>query len=182
MLFDYTNTLDLTCHQLGSDHASAVTKVALVQFWLIVACVYGNECTKETCCYINMRELGLNEANGGMRMSCGDAWVAWSILYKCYHLTPGPVLCLLLRVSSDYAQPITGQVTEVTCPVIGRAQPELTPIMLMCACATKHQCHFSLIPGWGLQSWYLPFRYFPRSSKSSKHCNGLGQDGSNSSA
>ena len=28
---------------------------------------------------------------------------------------------------SDYAQPITGQVTEVTWPVIGRAQPELTP-------------------------------------------------------
>ena len=33
--------------------------------------------------------------------------------------------CLLLGVSSDYAQPITGQVTEVTCPVIGRAQSEL---------------------------------------------------------
>ena len=32
----------------------------------------------------------------------------------------GPVFCLLLWVSSDYAQPITGQVTEVTCPVIGR--------------------------------------------------------------
>ena len=32
-----------------------------------------------------------------------------------------------LRVSSDYAQPITDQVTEVTCPVIGRSQPELTP-------------------------------------------------------
>ena len=30
-------------------------------------------------------------------------------------------------VSSDYAQPITGQVTEITCPVIDRAQPELTP-------------------------------------------------------
>ena len=28
---------------------------------------------------------------------------------------------LLLSVSSDYAQPITGQVTEVTCPVIGQA-------------------------------------------------------------
>ena len=40
---------------------------------------------------------------------------------------PWPVFCLLLGVSSDYAQPITGQVTEVTCPVIGRAQPELTP-------------------------------------------------------
>ena len=38
----------------------------------------------------------------------------------------GPVFCLFLKVSSDYAQPITGQVTEVTCPVIGRAQPELT--------------------------------------------------------
>ena len=30
-----------------------------------------------------------------------------------------PVFCLLLGVSSDYAQPITSQVTEVTCPVIG---------------------------------------------------------------
>ena len=40
---------------------------------------------------------------------------------------PGPHFCLLLRVGSDYAQPITGQVTEVTCPVIGQAQPELTP-------------------------------------------------------
>ena len=39
---------------------------------------------------------------------------------------PGPVFCLLLGVGSDYAQPITGQVTEVTCPVIGWAQPELT--------------------------------------------------------
>ena len=39
---------------------------------------------------------------------------------------PGPVFCPLLGVSSDYAQPITGQVTEVTCPVIGQAQPELT--------------------------------------------------------
>ena len=38
-----------------------------------------------------------------------------------------PRFCLLLGVSSDYAQLITGQVTEVTCPVIGRAQPELTP-------------------------------------------------------
>ena len=40
---------------------------------------------------------------------------------------PGLVFCLLLGVSSDYAQPITGQVNEVTCPVIGQAQPELTP-------------------------------------------------------
>ena len=33
---------------------------------------------------------------------------------------------LLIGVSSDYAQPITCQVTEVSCPMIGRAQPELT--------------------------------------------------------
>ena len=45
-----------------------------------------------------------------------------------FWMTPsGPVFCLLLGVSSDCAQPITGQVTEVTCPVIGRAQPELIP-------------------------------------------------------
>ena len=43
--------------------------------------------------------------------------------YKC----PGPIFCPLLGAISVHAQPITGQVTEVTCPVIGRAQPELTP-------------------------------------------------------
>ena len=41
------------------------------------------------------------------------------------HSWPRPVFCLLLEVSSNYAQPITGQVTEVTCPVIRGAQPEL---------------------------------------------------------
>ena len=40
---------------------------------------------------------------------------------------PGPVFCLSLGVSSDYAQPIAGRVTEVTCLVIDQAQPELTP-------------------------------------------------------
>ena len=39
----------------------------------------------------------------------------------------GPVFCILLSVSSDCAQPITGQVTLVTWPVIGCAQSELTP-------------------------------------------------------
>ena len=39
----------------------------------------------------------------------------------------GPISCLLLGISSDYARPITGQVTEVTWPVIGWAQPEFTP-------------------------------------------------------
>ena len=43
---------------------------------------------------------------------------------KCF---PGPYVFLLLEVSPDYAQPITGQVTEVTWPVIGQAQPEHTP-------------------------------------------------------
>ena len=38
----------------------------------------------------------------------------------------GPVFYLLLGVSPDYSQPITCQVTEVTCPVMGLAQPEFT--------------------------------------------------------
>ena len=38
-----------------------------------------------------------------------------------------PIFCLLLGLSSDNAQSITGQVTEVICPVIDLAQPELTP-------------------------------------------------------
>ena len=50
----------------------------------------------------------------------------WVATMKHVVTWPGPVFCLLLGVSSDYAQPITGQVTEVTCPVIGRAQPKLT--------------------------------------------------------
>ena len=40
---------------------------------------------------------------------------------------PGPVFCLLQGISSGCAWPITGQVTSVTCPVIGWAQSELTP-------------------------------------------------------
>ena len=41
-------------------------------------------------------------------------------------MSTGPVFFLLLGGTSDYAQPITGQVTEVTCPATGQAQPELT--------------------------------------------------------
>ena len=32
----------------------------------------------------------------------------------------GSIFCLLLGVNLDYAQPITGQVTEVTYPVIAK--------------------------------------------------------------
>ena len=69
---------------------------------------------------------------------------------------PGPIFCLLLGVSSDYAQPITGQVTEVTCPVIGQAQPELTPskrqktgpdVLPGCCCCYKDAIHKSLPDG-----------------------------------
>ena len=45
------------------------------------------------------------------------------------YVPSGSIVCLLLGVSSDYAQPITGQLTEVTCPMIGRAQAKLTPSM-----------------------------------------------------
>ena len=46
--------------------------------------------------------------------------------YRMLRLASGPVFCLLLRVNSDCAWPITGQVTSVTWPVIGWAQSELT--------------------------------------------------------
>ena len=36
-------------------------------------------------------------------------------------MRPGPIFCLLVGVSSDYVQPITGQVTEVNWCVIGWA-------------------------------------------------------------
>ena len=44
-----------------------------------------------------------------------------------HHNGPGAVFCLLLKVRSGSARPITGQVTKVIYPVISRAQPELTP-------------------------------------------------------
>ena len=63
-------------------------------------------------------------------VSCQDILNNTQVL-KCkqYHVTTlntvlcntGPIFCLLLGVSSDYSQPITGQVTEVTCPVIDQS-------------------------------------------------------------
>ena len=50
----------------------------------------------------------------------------WPALGRIPQGPPRPVFSLLLEVSSDYAQSITGQVTEVTCPVIGQTQPELS--------------------------------------------------------
>ena len=54
---------------------------------------------------------------------------SWGHHYLCHPpmTVPGPVFSFLLGVSPDYAQAITGQVTEVTCPVIGWTQPEHTP-------------------------------------------------------
>ena len=66
-------------------------------------------------------------------LALDQSWLSliWSWIKTKNHMEmslhrPGPVFCLLLGVSSDYARPITGQVTEVTCPVIGQAQPEHT--------------------------------------------------------
>ena len=72
--------------------------------------------------------------NGRHFADLGDKGADWYLLFCCLTDTlkptlqpSGPIFCLLLGVSSDYAQPNTGQVTEVTCPAIGRAQLELTP-------------------------------------------------------
>ena len=55
----------------------------------------------------------------GQRGQYNDLWCLSSLHRQ------GP-FSVSLGISSDYSQPITGQVTEVTCPVIGQAQPELT--------------------------------------------------------
>ena len=83
---------------------------ALCSKWLLA-------CLSEHCCRLTKCKHLLH----GMRL------YPWQLTGGgIWRLSSGPVFCLLLRVSSDYAQPITGQVTEVTCPVIGWAQPELT--------------------------------------------------------
>ena len=46
---------------------------------------------------------------------------SWGSNWWCVSISSGPVFCLLLGVTSGYAQPITGQVTSVTWPVIGWA-------------------------------------------------------------
>ena len=51
----------------------------------------------------------------------------WGLFWMMYYWTPGPVFCLLPGVIADYAQPIIGQIIEITCPVIDQAQPEPTP-------------------------------------------------------
>ena len=43
-----------------------------------------------------------------------------------FSMLPGSVFCLLLRVTSGCARPITGQVTSVTWPMIGWTELELT--------------------------------------------------------
>ena len=85
------------------------------------------------------RSRKLCSARSGSKICCArngyniqistSTWKPLAQNHHCPHQLggSGPVFCLLLGVSSDYAQPITGQVTEVTCPVIGWAQPELTP-------------------------------------------------------
>ena len=76
-------------------------------------CTYGCLYVTRKCPVNHRYEVSLN---GHITVShITDSW----------HLS-GPVVCLLLDVSSEYAQPITGQVTKVTCPVIDRAQPEFT--------------------------------------------------------
>ena len=77
------------------------------------------------------------QAHWGHKKACDPGCYHWNCyagaltIYKNMSLRliwrSGPIFRLFLEVSSDYAQPITGQVTEVTCPVIGRAQPEFTP-------------------------------------------------------
>ena len=71
----------------------------------------------------------------------------WTYLNGVSVMVPGPVICLLLGVSPDYAQPITSQVTEVTCHVVGQAQPELAPSKMQNT-NPDHRGLMSFLPGW----------------------------------
>ena len=101
---------------------------------------------------------------GALRVSLLFAWVSFCII--C--LVTGLVFCLLLGGSPDYAQPITGHVTEVTCPVIGRAQPELTPskrqktgpgevsdvsLMICSHGSWKYWQYQAILTHWGRDKW-----------------------------
>ena len=67
---------------------------------------------------------------------------------------PGPVFCLLLRVSSDYAQTITWQLTEETCPVIGWAQPELARSKFRLCSANRRLGYWCNLPcDWPSTAW-----------------------------
>ena len=84
----------------------------------------------------------LNSAN---EMACLGSCDRYQILQpKPVQHDMCPFFCLLLRVSSDYAQPVTGHVTEVTCPVIGRAQPEFTPSKKQKTDPANHDLNVSL--------------------------------------
>ena len=85
------------------------THVPIIYEWL-------NENSTQTC---NTKTINGNNWEVIIELSVLQHWEAIGNI-------SGPVFCLLLRVSSNYAQPITGQVTEVNCPVIGRTQPEPT--------------------------------------------------------
>ena len=70
------------------------------------------------------------------------------------------------RVRSDYAQPITGQVTEVTCLVIGWAQPELTPSKRQKTGPGHWTAHWSALSIHGFVSAYCSSHWAANSSQS----------------
>ena len=53
-------------------------------------------------------------------LNCGaNIYFFVKVIIMLRIISPGPIFCLLLGVSSGCAQLITGQVTSVTWPVIG---------------------------------------------------------------
>ena len=88
-------------------------------------------------------------------------WLAWWLSGAIFARTSGPVFCPLLGLSSGYAQPFTGQVTEVTCHVIDRQQLEFTPAkrekmgpsLDPIKCAVKLLIQLWLVP---VMAWHRP--------------------------
>ena len=102
-------------------HRSWSTLAQVMACCLSAPSHYLNECWISTYWYGRLTSIRTIEAYylWWMELEMKAAFFLWWTVLISPGMCPGHIFCLLLGVSSDYAQPITGQVTEVTCPVIG---------------------------------------------------------------
>ena len=102
--------------------------------WEMAAILSQPQCVNTLYYSIKQQHLWVSTKVTQLRSNVLMSLLPWSI-HMCVNIRqnitkihwPGPVFCLLLRVSSGCARPFTGQVTSVTWPVIGWAESELTP-------------------------------------------------------
>ena len=85
--------------------------------WLLIMIFQGNWAAIRLTLILQCSKIVINY---GKPNYC-ECWSQTKKYRSLFSWWPGPVFCLLLGASSDYAQPITGLLTSVTWPVIGWA-------------------------------------------------------------